>query len=115
MARKQREKWPGLISSRSGSVRQRFCATGHRGWNRHPTGKCAGFGTLPGICPAVCDPFKQRANTMLHHAMQIIGARGLDHLHDDVTGLVGASAYERFNELVKEWTTLKADAESALR
>jgi hypothetical protein len=28
---------------------------------------------------------------------------------------VGASAYERFNDLLKEWTTIKADAESALR
>ena len=28
---------------------------------------------------------------------------------------VGASAYERFNELMKEWTALKADAEAALR
>ena len=28
---------------------------------------------------------------------------------------VGASAYERFNDLMKEWTALKADAESALR
>jgi photosystem II stability/assembly factor-like uncharacterized protein len=28
---------------------------------------------------------------------------------------VGASAYERFNDLMKEWTSLKADAEAALR
>jgi hypothetical protein len=28
---------------------------------------------------------------------------------------VGASAYERFNELVKEWTALKAEAETVLR
>jgi hypothetical protein len=28
---------------------------------------------------------------------------------------VGASAYERFNDLLKEWTTIKAEAESALR
>src|SRR4051812_24222202 len=28
---------------------------------------------------------------------------------------IGASAYERFNQLMKEWTSLKADAESALR
>jgi photosystem II stability/assembly factor-like uncharacterized protein len=28
---------------------------------------------------------------------------------------VGASAYERFNQLIKEWTALKADAEAALR
>jgi hypothetical protein len=28
---------------------------------------------------------------------------------------VGASAYERFNEIMKEWTMLKADAEAALR
>jgi hypothetical protein len=28
---------------------------------------------------------------------------------------VGASAYERFNDLMKEWSALKADAESALR
>jgi hypothetical protein len=28
---------------------------------------------------------------------------------------VGASAYERFNQLMKEWTAIKTDAESALR
>jgi hypothetical protein len=28
---------------------------------------------------------------------------------------VGASAYERFNDLMKEWAALKADAEAALR
>jgi len=28
---------------------------------------------------------------------------------------VGASAYERFNELMKEWAVLKVDTESALR
>jgi hypothetical protein len=28
---------------------------------------------------------------------------------------VGASAYERYNDLMKEWTTLKADAEAALK
>ena len=28
---------------------------------------------------------------------------------------VGASAYERFTQLMKEWTALKADAEAALR
>jgi hypothetical protein len=28
---------------------------------------------------------------------------------------VGASAYERFNDLMKEWTALKAEADAALR
>ena len=28
---------------------------------------------------------------------------------------VGASAYERFNQLMKEWTSIKTDAEIALR
>ena len=28
---------------------------------------------------------------------------------------IGASAFERFNQLTKEWTALKADAETALR
>jgi hypothetical protein len=28
---------------------------------------------------------------------------------------LGASAFERFNQLMKEWTALKADAEAALR
>jgi hypothetical protein len=28
---------------------------------------------------------------------------------------VGASYYERFNQLTKEWAALKAEAESALR
>lgn len=49
---------------------------------------------LPGICPKVCDPFKQRANTMLFEAKQIIAARSLDHLERDVTGLVNAGAYD---------------------
>ncbi|MGH3527821.1 MAG: SPASM domain-containing protein [Pseudonocardiaceae bacterium] len=50
--------------------------------------------TLPGICPKVCDPFKQRANTMLFEAKQIIAARGLDHLEADVAGLVNDGAYD---------------------
>jgi hypothetical protein len=28
---------------------------------------------------------------------------------------IGASAFERFNQLMKEWSALKADAEAALR
>ncbi len=28
---------------------------------------------------------------------------------------VGASAFERFNELMKEWATIKADADKVLR
>jgi hypothetical protein len=28
---------------------------------------------------------------------------------------VGASAYERYNDLMKEWAALKADADAALR
>ena len=28
---------------------------------------------------------------------------------------VGASAYERFNQLMKEWAAIKTDAEAALR
>jgi hypothetical protein len=28
---------------------------------------------------------------------------------------VGASAYERYNDLLKEWTAIKADADGALR
>ena len=28
---------------------------------------------------------------------------------------IGASAYERYNELIKEWTALKAEAETSLR
>ncbi|MGH3935522.1 MAG: SPASM domain-containing protein [Pseudonocardiaceae bacterium] len=50
--------------------------------------------SLPGICPKVCDPFKQRANTMLFEAKQIIAARGLDHLEGDVLGLLGTGAYD---------------------
>lgn len=49
--------------------------------------------TLPGICPKVCDPFKQRANAMLFEAKQIIAAHGLDHLEGDVAGLVDTGAY----------------------
>lgn len=50
--------------------------------------------TLPGICPKVCDPFKQRANTMLFEAKQLIAARGLEYLEQDVAGLLEASAYD---------------------
>jgi MoaA/NifB/PqqE/SkfB family radical SAM enzyme len=49
---------------------------------------------LPGICPKVCDPFKQRANTMLFEANQIIATHGLDHLERDVTALLDVGAYE---------------------
>jgi hypothetical protein len=28
---------------------------------------------------------------------------------------VGASAYERFNQLMKEWESIKADADAAMR
>ncbi len=34
---------------------------------------------------------------------------------NDADQKVGASAFERFNQLLKEWTALKADAEAALR
>ncbi len=34
---------------------------------------------------------------------------------NDADQKVGASAFERFNQLMKEWTALKADAEAALR
>ena len=34
---------------------------------------------------------------------------------DEADQKVGASAFERFNQLMKEWTALKADAETALR
>jgi MoaA/NifB/PqqE/SkfB family radical SAM enzyme len=50
--------------------------------------------TLPGICPTVCDPFKQRANTTLFEAKQLIAAHGLDHLERDVAGLLDAGAYD---------------------
>lgn len=49
---------------------------------------------LPGICPRVCDPFKQRANTMLFEAKRIIASRGLDHLERDVVGLLDVGAYD---------------------
>ncbi|MGB6160967.1 MAG: SPASM domain-containing protein, partial [Pseudonocardiaceae bacterium] len=49
---------------------------------------------LPGICPRVCDPFKQRANTMLFEAKRIIASRGLDHLERDVAGLLDVGAYD---------------------
>jgi hypothetical protein len=34
---------------------------------------------------------------------------------DQADQKVGASAHERFNDLMKEWAALKADVESALR
>ena len=41
------------VPSIGGSSRHRGCITGHRGWNRHPRGNRAGFGTLPGITHSV--------------------------------------------------------------
>ncbi|MGQ0773157.1 MAG: radical SAM protein [Pseudonocardiales bacterium] len=51
-------------------------------------------GELPSICPKVCDPFKNRANTMLALGKAIIAEHGLDHLERDVAGLVEARAYD---------------------
>jgi hypothetical protein len=49
---------------------------------------------LPSICPKVCDPFKNRANTMLQLGKTIIAEHGLDHLERDVTDLIGARTYD---------------------
>jgi MoaA/NifB/PqqE/SkfB family radical SAM enzyme len=51
-------------------------------------------GELPSICPKVCDPFKNRANTMLALGKTIIAERGLDHLERDVADLVESGAYD---------------------
>ncbi|MGH3568384.1 MAG: hypothetical protein ACRDRH_20615 [Pseudonocardia sp.] len=51
-------------------------------------------GELPSICPKVCDPFKNRANTMLQLGKMIIAEHGLDHLERDVAELVGARIYD---------------------
>lgn len=51
-------------------------------------------GELPGICPKVCDPFKNRANKMLEAAGEIVTSHGLDHLEADVAKLVGGGAYD---------------------
>lgn len=51
-------------------------------------------GDLPSICPKVCDPFKNRANTMLQIGKGIIAEHGLDHLERDVASLVGSRTYD---------------------
>jgi MoaA/NifB/PqqE/SkfB family radical SAM enzyme len=51
-------------------------------------------GDLPSICPKVCDPFKNRANTMLEIGKTIIAEHGLDHLEDDVASLVRTGTYD---------------------
>ncbi|WP_030592986.1 radical SAM protein [Streptomyces anulatus] len=51
-------------------------------------------GDLPAICPKVCDPFKNRSNTMLQIGKTIIATHGLDHLERDVNQLIDARAYE---------------------
>ena len=35
---------------------------------------------LPGICPKVCDPFKNRANRLLEKAYEIYKEKGIDYL-----------------------------------
>ena len=35
---------------------------------------------LPGICPSVCDPFKNRANKLLEAAYEIYCTKGLEYL-----------------------------------
>lgn len=49
---------------------------------------------LPSICPSVCDPFKNRANTMLQEAKEIVAEEGLDYLERDVHQLVANHAYD---------------------
>jgi MoaA/NifB/PqqE/SkfB family radical SAM enzyme len=51
-------------------------------------------GELPSICPNVCDPFKNRANTMLAVGKTIVTEHGLDYLERDVIELVGARTYD---------------------
>ncbi len=51
-------------------------------------------GELPSICPKVCDPFKNRANTMLQIGKAIIAEHGLDHLERDVASLVRSRMYD---------------------
>jgi MoaA/NifB/PqqE/SkfB family radical SAM enzyme len=49
---------------------------------------------LPGICPKVCDPFKNRANNMLQVAREIAAIDGLGHLEGEVRTLISSGAYD---------------------
>ncbi|MDQ1249451.1 MAG: hypothetical protein QG597_3826, partial [Actinomycetota bacterium] len=49
---------------------------------------------LPTICPAVCDPFKHRANTLLRVGRDLADARGLGALEREVADLVQARVYD---------------------
>lgn len=59
-------------------------------------------GNLPGICPKVCDPFKNRANKMLQAAGEIEAAYGLDYLEADVAGLLADREYDPAHERATE-------------
>ena len=48
-------------------------------------------------------------------AMFVDQLSNVNRVINDADQKVGASAFERFNQLMKEWTVLKADAEAALR
>jgi MoaA/NifB/PqqE/SkfB family radical SAM enzyme len=51
-------------------------------------------GQLPGICPKVCDPFKNRSNRLLARARDVAAADGPDRLEQAVEELLGAQVYE---------------------
>jgi MoaA/NifB/PqqE/SkfB family radical SAM enzyme len=49
---------------------------------------------LPHICPAVCDPFKNRANRLLAGANDVVATQGLDRLERHIEELAGFYASE---------------------
>ncbi|MGH8795205.1 MAG: radical SAM protein [Stackebrandtia sp.] len=48
---------------------------------------------LPQICPSVCDPFKNRANTLLETAEDVARQESAEQLYEYVNELVEAKAY----------------------
>ena len=50
-------------------------------------------GQLPGICPKVCDPFKNRSNRLLARARDVAAIEGIDGLERNIGELLDARAY----------------------
>lgn len=50
-------------------------------------------GQLPGICPKVCDPFKNRSNRLLARASAVAATEGINRLEEAVEELLGDRVY----------------------
>jgi MoaA/NifB/PqqE/SkfB family radical SAM enzyme len=68
---------------------------------------------LPGVCPSVCDPFKNRANALLETASDVAASEGIERLLEYVNALVESEVYapDRIgaSRLVPEPTAAAAD------